>query len=226
VDSFYQDFRVRFTSLLGSSFREVAPGLCLSILAPKLNWDDKGGSSRDSVLKADNEILTPHDMRRIQKYSDALVDHHLIGDLVPPLARAYFAKRIPVTLSYTQAAIMLILGLQLRSIDDGVKALDLPPQQIMALFNKGIRRMYGSLRLAREAEIEASLPSASLPELRPHAVGLDEDLNEGYVTQCDFRAFFFKLNGMEVIDNNLVPEIYLLWRHRLGGVISQRIPCW
>jgi N-acetyltransferase 10 len=192
VDSFYQDFRVRFTSLLGSSFREVAPGLCLSILAPKLNWDDKGGASRDSVLKADNEILTPHDMRRIQKYSDALVDHHLIGDLVPPLARAYFATRIPVTLSYTQAAIMLILGLQLRSIDEGVKALDLPPQQIMALFNKGIRRMHGSLRLAREVEIEATLPSASLPELRPHAVGLEEDLNEGYVTRCDFRVFSFQ----------------------------------
>ena len=229
VDAFYEDFRVRFTSLMGSAFRDLAPGLCLSLMAPKLNWDEKQGAGRDSVLKADNEILSPHDLRRIQKYSAALVDHHLIGDLVPPLARAYFAKRIPVTLSYTQAVILLILGLQLKTIDDGMKTLDLPGQQIMALFNKAIRRIHGSLLKAREADIENSLRSVSMPDLRPHAVGLDEELDEGYV---DFNFFSRSPDSclapkmMEVIENNIVPEFHALWRHRLGGVISHRVLCW
>jgi N-acetyltransferase 10 len=198
-------------------------------MAPKLNWDEKQGAGRDSVLKADNEILSPHDLRRIQKYSAALVDHHLIGDLVPPLARAYFAKRIPVTLSYTQAVILLILGLQLKTIDDGMKTLDLPGQQIMALFNKAIRRIHGSLLKAREADIENSLRSVSMPDLRPHAVGLDEELDEGYV---DFNFFSRSPDSclapkmMEVIENNIVPEFHALWRHRLGGVISHRVLCW
>ena len=134
----------------------------------------------------------------------------MIGDLVPPLARAYFAKRIPVTLSYTQAVILLILGLQLKTIDDAMKSLELPGQQIMALFNKSIRRIHGSLLLARETEIAAALPSMSMPELKPHAVGLDEELDEGYV----FRVFAPRTSPatvskrMEVIDDNIVPEFF------------------
>jgi len=209
VDTFYEDFRVRFTSLLGSSFRDLKPGLCLSLLAPQLSWDDSNknkGAPRDSVFKADNQILTPHDLRRIQKYAAALVDHHLIGDLVPPLARAYFAKRIPVTLSYTQAAILLILGLQLKTIDDSVKDLDLPGTQVMALFNKTVRRIHGSLLAAREADIEASMPSISIPDLRPHAVGLDEELDEGYVG--DFaRCARDVLKRLDMMENNIDPEL-------------------
>jgi N-acetyltransferase 10 len=226
VDSFYEDFRVRFTSLMGSSFRDMKPGLCLSLLAPQLSWDDSNknkGAQRNSVIKADNEILSPHDLRRIQKYSAALVDHHLIGDLVPPLARAYFAKRIPVTLSYTQAAILLILGLQLKTIDDSVKALDLPGTQIMALFNKAVRRIHGSLLSAREADIAASLPSISIPELRPHAVGLDEELDEGYVLNFARRVYENVLKSMEMMENNLDSRTFRPRRHRLGGVISRRV---
>lgn len=51
-----------------------------------------------------------------QAYANNLVDHHLIQDLIPPLARAYFAGRVPATLSYTQAAILLSVGLQQHDI--------------------------------------------------------------------------------------------------------------
>ena len=205
----------------------MKPGLCLSVLAPQLNYDDDSkskGAPRDSVIKADNEILTPHDLRRIQKYAAALVDHHLIGYLVPPLARAYFAKRIPVTLSYTQAAILLILGLQLKTVDESVKDLDLPGTQVMALFNKAVRRIHGSLLTAREADVEAALPSISMPELRPHAVGLDEELEEGYVLRDLALRARNVLKSLEMMENNIDPELYALRRHRLGGVISQRVP--
>lgn len=51
-----------------------------------------------------------------QAYSNSLVDHHLVLDLVPPLARAYFAGRLPAPLSYSQAAILACIGLQQHEI--------------------------------------------------------------------------------------------------------------
>ena len=52
---------------------------------------------------------TPHththpanDAPPLQAYSNSLVDHHLVLDLVPPLAKAYLAGRVPATLSYSQ----------------------------------------------------------------------------------------------------------------------------
>ena len=182
---FSDDFRVRFRSLLGAPFRELPPSLALSVLNPQVQYDDndkQSGAGRDAVIRTDNEILSPHDLRRLEKYSSSLVDHHVITDLVPPITRAYFAKRIPVTLSYAQAAILLGMGLQQRTLDDSSKQLDLPPQQVMALFNKAMRRIYGALKLGRVKEIEAALPSYVMPNLTPHAIGVDEDLQEGYVS--------------------------------------------
>ena len=72
----------------------------------------------------------------MQAYSNNLVDHHLILDLLPFLARAYFARRLPAPMSYGQAAILVSLGLQQRDVSECEKALNLPASQILALFNK------------------------------------------------------------------------------------------
>ena len=71
-----------------------------------------------------------------QAYSNNLVDHHLILDLLPFLVRAFFAQRLPAPMSYGQAAILVSLGLQQRSISDCEKDLNLPASQVLALFNK------------------------------------------------------------------------------------------
>lgn len=60
----------------------------------------------------------------------------MILDLVPPLTRSYFSGGIPATLSYGQAAIFLCLGLQQVDVTAVEKALNLPSNQILALFNK------------------------------------------------------------------------------------------
>lgn len=52
----------------------------------------------------------------MQAYSNSLVDHHLVLDLVPPLAHAYFGGRLPAPLSYAQAAILACVGLQQHEI--------------------------------------------------------------------------------------------------------------
>jgi len=63
----------------------------------------------------------------VQAYSNNLVDHHIILDLLPSLAQAYFSH---------QAAILLSLGLQQNDISSLESAIQLPPNQALALFNK------------------------------------------------------------------------------------------
>lgn len=72
----------------------------------------------------------------LQAYSNNLVDHHIILDLLPSLAQAYFSQHIPVNLSYLQAAILLSLGLQQNEISTLQSAIQLPANQALALFNK------------------------------------------------------------------------------------------
>ena len=72
----------------------------------------------------------------MQAYSNNLVDHHIILDLLPSLAQAYFSRHVPANLSYLQAAILLSLGLQQNDISSLEPAIQLPANQALALFNK------------------------------------------------------------------------------------------
>lgn len=60
----------------------------------------------------------------------------MVLDLLPPLMQAYFAGKIPCTLSHGQAAIFLCLALQQIDLMAVEKSLNLPSNQILALFNK------------------------------------------------------------------------------------------
>ena len=191
VDSFAADFRVRYTSLLGSAFRHHAPGLALTLLHAKLSFSDAEGAAGappSAVPRADCQPLSPYDMKRLASYAAALSDHHLVRDLVPPLARAYFAARVPATMSYAQAAILLVLGLQQRELADVEKELGLPTSQVLALFNKAMRRLHACLHTSEEARAKASLPQPSaaavtaVERLAPHPVSMDDTLREGAST--------------------------------------------
>ena len=94
-----------------------------------------------------------------------------------------WCRRSPVVLRGTdshdhvlpQVAILLQLGLQYKEMDDVAKGLGLPTPQVMALYNKAMRKLlYTALRTAKEREVEAAMPPGSVPELKPHAVGLDD----------------------------------------------------
>lgn len=158
LDPFVADFRSRFAALLPAAFRAFPPALALSVLDPRLAWSEAevqaGVQGGLALAKLDGGELSPHDLKRLQAYSANLVDHHLILDLVPPLAGAYFAGRLPATLSYTQAAILLSLGLQRLDIAQVEEALGLPASQTLALFNKALRRLHAHLRAAKEAAVE------------------------------------------------------------------------
>lgn len=92
--------------------------------------------SKYEVCERDTSSGFVTDVDVLQAYSNNLVDHHLILDLLPFLARAFFARRLPAPMSYGQAAILASLGLQQREVSDCEKDLNLPSSQVLALFNK------------------------------------------------------------------------------------------
>src|SRR5438552_13670157 len=81
-------------------------------------------------------ILSPFDLKRLESYSNNMLDYHVILDLLPLLADLYFSDRLQVSLSGVQQAILLTIGLQRKGIDDVEKELSLPHSQIMAMFMK------------------------------------------------------------------------------------------
>ncbi|KAG2483803.1 hypothetical protein HYH03_017326 [Edaphochlamys debaryana] len=180
---FVADFKGRFVSLLAGAFREMPAALALSILDPQLTWSEAEGQRASAegvtIVRADGSPVDAYDLKRLQAYCSSLVDYHLILDLLHPLAAAYIRGRVPVSLSYGQAAILLVLGLQCRELQALEEGLGLPPNQVLALFNKAMRKIYGCLRAAKEAAVARGLPSvrpvANL--MAPHEVGLDEDLD-------------------------------------------------
>ena len=136
--AFSADFKQRFTGLLGGPFRDMPPGLALAVLAPKVDFDDDErarGCEENAVRRADGDALTAHDLKRLEKYAQSLVDHHLVADLVPPLARAYFGGKVPATMSYAQTAIVLTVGLQHKEMDDAARELGLPTPQVLSLIH-------------------------------------------------------------------------------------------
>ena len=51
-------------------------------------------------------------------------------DLVPTLSKLYYMNSLPVTLSHVQAAILLMIGLQFRSVKEVDAVLEIPGGQV------------------------------------------------------------------------------------------------
>ncbi|KAJ4840707.1 hypothetical protein Tsubulata_018896 [Turnera subulata] len=181
---FYQDFKRRFARLLeGDSFRSMDYKLAMSILDPKTDYTgiepQQSNSSPHGFWKSLTDDLSPHDMERLKVYTDNLADFHLILDIVPILARLYFRGKLPVTLSYVQASVLLCLGLQQRNISFIEEQIKLARTQILSLFIKVMKKFEKHLNGIASKEIEASLPRLKEFELKPHSITVEEDLKEG-----------------------------------------------
>ena len=104
--------------------------------------------------------LSHHDMKRLELYSRNMVDHHMIVDTLHTLARLLFLGRLRgVRLSYLQVAILLATGLQHRDVDSVAAELDVPVNQVLAFFNKTIRKISQHLRELVERHVAAEMPS-------------------------------------------------------------------
>jgi N-acetyltransferase 10 len=177
LPAFVADTQRRIISLLSGPFNTLNLKLATSILeefdASSNNRQDfmnnqdvsdaikkRSGSTSSQIGVSElNYFLTPHDLKRIELYGRNLCDHHLVSDLLPALAKLYFSGRMgpSFNLSSLQGALLCGVGLQNQSIDKVTGQLGLPSNQVLAIFNKGIRKISISLNSIVEEEERSKL---------------------------------------------------------------------
>ncbi|KAI8799815.1 GNAT acetyltransferase 2-domain-containing protein [Cladochytrium replicatum] len=211
LGSFVVDFRRRFMELLGyAGFRQFSPLMVLMLLEaaefviPKHSGSLSESASMEMVSgplrsrKGIHSVFTPHDLKRLDSYSQNLLDYHVVMDLVPTLSRLYFLNRLDagslivgggegiaagggkaVKLTPVMAAIFVGIGFQHKTLEDVAKDLDLPVSQIMALFGKAIKRcsQYFEATIEREFEREVDKSSKGRAKKKESnkAVSADDD---------------------------------------------------
>mmetsp|Transcript_8866 Transcript_8866/g.13289 ORF Transcript_8866/g.13289 Transcript_8866/m.13289 type:complete len:1103 (+) Transcript_8866:133-3441(+) len=176
---YVQDYRRRIVSLLSYSFRSLRTATAISLVDPdqvltalngsrdaSIAGGSRGGYAASSQLTASELTsvhLSDHDLKRLELYSRNMVDHHMIMDMVPIISRLFFLGRFPTScrLSHLQVAILLAVGLQHRDVDEISNELNLPANQVLAFFNKTIRKLSSVLREMLESEVSAEMASKS-----------------------------------------------------------------
>ncbi|XP_063934411.1 RNA cytidine acetyltransferase-like [Zophobas morio] len=145
LQNYLSDFQKRFTSLLSYQFRRFSPSLALSVLDSKSLVPESSASLKDKLdtPEAIEACFSPFDLKRFDSYARGIIDYHVILDLVPLLASLYFTDRLPVRLSAVQSAILIAIGLQRKTVEETKEDLNLPVAQILALFNRIIRKIIG-----------------------------------------------------------------------------------
>ena len=165
LQDYWVDFRMRFIDFLSSFFREYSSSFALSILENKVVEVPATTLTKNELA----QYLTLHNIGRLEKYSNNMSDYREIMDLVQPLARLYFLRRLgsinllqgeknkSLQISAVQAAILLGIGLQRKSIDDLAKELNLQSSQLLGLFNKIIKKFTSYLNSLVEESIRNSM---------------------------------------------------------------------
>ena len=198
LSDFVRDFHKRFLSLLSYQFREFPSVLSLSIDEAAV----MGATQSRPLTKTHlDNLLSPFDLKRLDSYANNMLDYHVILDLIPTIAFLYFSSEIKpaVKLSGVQAAILMAIGLQRKTLDDLGQELSLPASQLLAIFVKIIRKVSTHFRSLVEGAISETMPAehgmgASREtatgihgeeedvvdeRFEPLAKGLDEELVEG-----------------------------------------------
>lgn len=127
--------------------------MALDILNNKITKQVQG--ARELTKEGLFGTLTVFDLKRLDSYANNMVDYHLILDLLPALSQHYFLHRLGETsLSPVQQGILAGLGLQRKSVEELEKELSLPSSQILALFNKVIRKISQAYRAIQHQALE------------------------------------------------------------------------
>lgn len=164
LPAFMGDTRRRLITLFGGCFRETSVRLAMSVLDSLADVSKQSavrmGSNAGKITAEELDyFITPYDRKRLELYGRNLCDHHLVSDLLPVITRLYFLGRFgPETqVSNVQAALLCGVGLQSKSVDDLNKELTLPANQVLAMFNKAIRKLSNALNAIVEANEKESM---------------------------------------------------------------------
>lgn len=167
LKEFAKDFHSRFLSLLGYNFNLFKAIQCLNILE-SLNKDDE---RKSTISKTELDYhFTPFDLKRLESYSNNLLDYHVITDLLPKLAMLFFKNKLDANLSSVQCAILLSVGLQFKDIEVIANELNLPVSQCIAMFAKVVKKISNNF-----SEIVTESIESDMPELTNGSKLPDED---------------------------------------------------
>ncbi|XP_028917575.1 RNA cytidine acetyltransferase [Ornithorhynchus anatinus] len=176
LSAFWKDFRRRFLSLLSYQFSTFSPSLALNILQNKNIGKKVLAALSRQELEA---VFISYDLKRLEMYSRNMVDYHLIMDMIPTISRMYFLNQLgDMSLSAAQAALLLGIGLQHKSLDQMEKEIELPSSQLMGLFNRIIRKVVQLFSLIQEKAIEEQMVATKDIVMEPTIKSLNDDLNE------------------------------------------------
>lgn len=207
LPAFAVDTKRRLLSLFSGSLRQLPIQLASSLLTDldTLNQskyhqskevenaiNKRSGAATYQKINAHelNYFLTPHDLKRLELYGRNLCDHHLVSDLLSVVARLYFVGRFGkgLQLSSLQGGILCGMGLQSKTVEEITTELKIPSNQILAMFNKAIRKLSialntiledheKSLLLSAEERAKAEKQAAKMRDVSRQT--LEEDAQEG-----------------------------------------------
>ncbi|XP_066492273.1 RNA cytidine acetyltransferase isoform X2 [Tiliqua scincoides] len=176
LTAFWKDFRRRFLSLLSYQFSTFSPSLSLNILQNKnIKQQSQPPISRNEL----EAVFIPYDLKRLEMYSRNMVDYHLIMDMIPAISKMHFLNQLgDMTLSASQSALLLGIGLQHKSVDQLEKEIELPSGQLMGLFNRIIRKVVQFFNTVQEKAVEEQMAATKEVVMEPTLKSLNEELEE------------------------------------------------
>ena len=228
LSAFLVDAKRRFVSLLAHPFDKMEVSLALGLLTK-----EEGSKtivterSRTGAIAADEFVvqLTPFDVKRLESYAKNMVDYHMILDLLPTIARMYFLNRFPeLNLSYLQRAILIGMGLQHKSVDTLQSELNLPSNQLLALFNKAVRKFNTQCQNLMDSQIESEMKSnttkvleaeEALKGMTPTSVTLEEELQQGQ-TEALTRLQAESLHGIDLAEFTIADRPDAEWKSAMN----------
>ncbi|KAI7984542.1 RNA cytidine acetyltransferase 2 [Camellia lanceoleosa] len=178
---FHQRFKRCFVRRLPLFFRELDYKLAMSILDPKINFSEgePSASSKDECAMLMKLIILPDDIKLLEAYTNNRKDYGQVRPLVPILAQCYFQEKLPITLSYLQASVLLCMGLQVQDITDIKGMMKIEREQALSLFRKIMTKIYKYLYDVLTKDFDSSFPQEREVSLMPHSISVDDDLNDG-----------------------------------------------
>ncbi|XP_068115792.1 RNA cytidine acetyltransferase [Hyperolius riggenbachi] len=197
LTAFWKDFRRRFLSLLSYQFSGFSPSVALNILQNKNVKKESQSLITRSELEAS---FTPYDLKRLEMYSQNMVDYHLIMDLIPAISRVFFLQCLGgLNLSAAQSALLLGIGLQHKSVDLLEKEIELPSSQLMGLFNRVMRKIVQLFNRIQEKAVEEEMVAVREVVMEPTLKSLNEDLEDAAKEfQQKHKEEVQKLQGMDL----------------------------
>ncbi|KAA1106649.1 hypothetical protein PGT21_036803 [Puccinia graminis f. sp. tritici] len=159
LTAFALDFRKRFLTLLSYKFRAFPSIASLTVL--------EAANAGELVERQENLLsgeqisryFSPFDLKRLQSYSNNMLDYHVILDLLPSLTELYFGGKFnaETRLTGVQSSILLSLGLQRKSVEEIESEIKLPVSQTLALFVKVIRKLTKAIQELQKAKFSSQL---------------------------------------------------------------------